>query len=206
MFEKFHSIDAEKQARILNAAMNEFARNGYANASTNEIVKAAGISKGLLFHYFDNKKQLFLYIYDYCLDISMKELYEQIDFEETDLFAKIRQIQNIKLEIVLRHPEFFRFVETAYTDQSSDIKDDIDQRNTDLLASSMSRLFANIDHSKFKDNLDIPKTINIILWSLEGYGQQLMKTAKLTGQELDYVAAAHEFDHYIEILKNGFYK
>ena len=59
---KFLALDQDKQDRILNAAMEEFARNGYKNTSTNKIVKQAGISKGLLFHYFSNKKELYLMI------------------------------------------------------------------------------------------------------------------------------------------------
>lgn len=59
---KFLELDKLKQDRIINAAMKEFALKGYKNASTNEIVKEAGISKGLLFHYFTNKKAYF-YIY-----------------------------------------------------------------------------------------------------------------------------------------------
>ena len=48
--EKFLKLDDEKRDRILNAAMKEF-RYGYVKASTDIIVKEAGISKGLLFHY-----------------------------------------------------------------------------------------------------------------------------------------------------------
>ncbi len=39
----------------MNAAISIFATQGYAHASTDEIVKRAGISKGLLFHYFISK-------------------------------------------------------------------------------------------------------------------------------------------------------
>lgn len=206
MYDKFLSIDAEKQERILNAAMKEFASKGYGNASTNEIVKEAEISKGLLFHYFQNKKQLFLYIYDYCLDISIKEVYEQVNFEETDLFAKIRQLQVIKLEVSERHPEFFSFFEVAYLETSAEIKPELDQRNTELLTSSVSKLFQHIDTTKFKDGVDVSKVINIVLWTLEGFGQQLLKTAKLTGTKLDYHTAFKQTDEYIEVLRTAFYK
>ena len=203
---KFLSIPLEKQERILNAAMNEFADRGYSSASTNEIVKQAEISKGLLFHYFDNKKQLFLYIYDYCLDISLKEFYGHVDADETDLFEKIRQIQQLKLEIAERHPAFFRFFETAYADTSPDIKDELDQRNTAILVESMGKLFHNIDVSKFKEGVDVQRCINILMWSLEGLGNQLLKQAKLAGTSLDYTAANAEVEEYINVLKLSFYK
>ncbi|MDD3656837.1 MAG: TetR/AcrR family transcriptional regulator, partial [Atribacterota bacterium] len=57
IYSQFHSLESEKQERIINAALKEFARNGYGKASTNEIIKQAGISKGSLFNYFNNKKE-----------------------------------------------------------------------------------------------------------------------------------------------------
>lgn len=205
MYSKFRSIDPEKQERILNAAMKEFADKGYSQASTNEITKAASISKGLLFHYFDNKKSLFLYLYNYCIDISLKEMYEQLDLEQTDFFIKMKQLLAVKMEIMKRHPAFFNFLETAYTETSSDMKDDLDQINTDLLNSSMHRLFANIDTSKFRAGIDTAKAIQLVLWSLEGFGQHLLRTANLTGDKLDYDTAFAEANEYIEILKISFY-
>ncbi|MFD6209493.1 TetR/AcrR family transcriptional regulator, partial [Peribacillus sp. NPDC060253] len=74
MFSKFLNMDKEKQDRIINAAIKEFAQKGYDNASTNEIVKEAGISKGLLFHYFQNKKQLYLFLYEHMIDILMEKI------------------------------------------------------------------------------------------------------------------------------------
>jgi AcrR family transcriptional regulator len=55
----FRSLNRDKQEKVLNAAVEEFALNGYRNASMNSVVKAAGISKGSLFQYFTNKHGLF---------------------------------------------------------------------------------------------------------------------------------------------------
>ena len=50
MNNRFFELPKEKQDRFINAALQIFAKNGYKKASTDEIVKAASISKGLLFH------------------------------------------------------------------------------------------------------------------------------------------------------------
>ena len=51
MNEKFFDLKKEKQDRMINAALKVFALNGYRHASTDDIVREAAISKGLLFHY-----------------------------------------------------------------------------------------------------------------------------------------------------------
>ena len=55
MNDKFFDLKKEKQDRMINAGLHIFAMNGYRHASTDEIVKEANISKGLLFHYFESK-------------------------------------------------------------------------------------------------------------------------------------------------------
>ena len=60
MNEKFQSLSQEKQQAVINAAMEVFGKNEYKRASTDLIAAKAGISKGLLFYYFRNKKELYL--------------------------------------------------------------------------------------------------------------------------------------------------
>ena len=52
--------------RILRAAVAAFGEHGYEGASTNQICADAGISKGLLFHYFKSKENLFMEVLERC--------------------------------------------------------------------------------------------------------------------------------------------
>lgn len=207
MFSKFLSIDVEKQNRILNAAMKEFAKKGYEKASTNEIVKESEISKGLLFHYFKNKKQLFLYLYNYCIDLNMNEFYKKIDLSESDFFTRLRQTQLIKMELLKKYPEIFRFIEAAYLEDSSEIKQELEAKNKELMKNGVDVLFKGIDTSKFKDGIDIKKVINIVIWTLQGFADEVMTREKLsTSNQINYDDAFLEADEYLNMLKNCFYK
>ena len=66
MNEAFFALPEEKRQRILNAALEAFAKHEYKKASTDDIAAKAGISKGLLFYYFHNKKELYLYLLEYA--------------------------------------------------------------------------------------------------------------------------------------------
>jgi len=61
---KFYSLPEEKQKAIINAGYRVFSQNSYRNSPMSEIAAAAGISKSLLFHYFQNKKELYLFLWD----------------------------------------------------------------------------------------------------------------------------------------------
>jgi len=52
-----------KRERILRAAVDVFARNGYFNAKVSEIAKAAGVADGTIYLYFDGKEDLLITIF-----------------------------------------------------------------------------------------------------------------------------------------------
>jgi TetR/AcrR family transcriptional regulator, fatty acid metabolism regulator protein len=52
-----------KRERILRAAVDVFAQNGYFNAKVSEIAKAAGVADGTIYLYFDGKEDLLVTIF-----------------------------------------------------------------------------------------------------------------------------------------------
>ncbi len=58
MNSRFFELKKEKQDRMINAALKVFGMNGYRHAGTDEIVREAAVSKGLLFHYLDRKRHV----------------------------------------------------------------------------------------------------------------------------------------------------
>ena len=92
MYEMFENLDPSKKERVLNAALAEFARKDYKDASTNAIVEAAHISKGILFRYFGSKKNLYLYLYRYVREVTDKEIYGYIDADKGDLPIILMQL------------------------------------------------------------------------------------------------------------------
>ncbi len=90
MDDNLKNIPEDKKEAILKAALEEFATRGYEKASTNKIVEKAGVSKGLLFHYFGNKKGLFIYVYNYYFKFLKEELYMKVDTEERDILERVK--------------------------------------------------------------------------------------------------------------------
>lgn len=68
---QFEEIRETKKALIIKAAMELFANEGYPLASISKIAKKAGISKGLIYNYFESKEDLLLQIMTAGLDDMM---------------------------------------------------------------------------------------------------------------------------------------
>ncbi len=58
----WHNLDEQRRERVLAAALAEFGRHGYSGGSLNVIAREAGVAKGSLFQYFDDKFDFFAHV------------------------------------------------------------------------------------------------------------------------------------------------
>ncbi|MGG3912902.1 TetR/AcrR family transcriptional regulator [Rossellomorea vietnamensis] len=201
------NIDSEKEDRIIRAATRIFAENGYEKASTNAIVKEAKISKGILFHYFNSKKELYVSLYEHLSDLFTEKIYERLDLNEHDIFVTIRSVTLIKFELFSVYPDLINFLTSAFSEEASEVKDEIEKYKSRMVESSFATLFSNIDTSKFKEGIDVNKSIQVIYWTFEGMANQQQQKAKSRSvDEINQEEVLAEIDAYIELLKISFYK
>ena len=198
---KFFDLPKEKQNTIINAAMSVFAHNDYKRATIDEIIKQAKISKGLLFHYFENKKGLYLYIYNYAEKFLIDEMQKSYDETQTDFFEMLIQAQTSKIKIMSVHPNLYGFLKNAYLEKNTEIVENLDIKFKQIISKSSSTLLNKIDVSKFKENISPEKVLDIIIWSSEGF------IKSRTEKQLENLTQLNEdFKSYLLLLKQNFYK
>jgi len=60
----FLNLSIKKQERILEASINEFSKRNYEQAKLSNIIKESNIPRGSFYQYFEDKKDLYLYLFD----------------------------------------------------------------------------------------------------------------------------------------------
>ena len=113
MNEKFYDLKKEKQDRMMNAGLRIFAANGYHHASTDDIVKEAQISKGLLFHYFGSKAGYYGFLYSYLSRFVILELRSSIRSKGMDFWELQKEILETETRIMEQYPAVFLFFESV---------------------------------------------------------------------------------------------
>src|SRR5216110_1809403 len=83
-----------KRERILRAAVDVFAKNGYFNAKVSEIAKTAGVADGTIYLYFDGKEDLLITIFREHTRHYLQSLEREL--------ANIRQPED-RIRIAIRH-------------------------------------------------------------------------------------------------------
>ena len=95
--QRFFHLKEEKKNIIKQAAMEECARVHYADISINQIIKAADISRGSFYTYFEDKDDLIRYLLqDFC-DACKKYILDQIEKADGDV---VEAAENMTLEMI----------------------------------------------------------------------------------------------------------
>jgi AcrR family transcriptional regulator len=207
LFEKLLNLESKRREEIINAALKEFAAKGFDDASTNVIAKEARISKSLMFHYVNNKKDFFLFLYDYCLEIIKKEYFDLIDLDEKDIFERLSNTYMLKVKVLKKYPWIFDFTKVVVFTDSEDVKKELDERRKNLDEYSLLNFYGDIDISKFRDNLDVEKSKQLIYWAIGGYANQILEEIRSDENYVaDYEKIGVEFNGYLNELRKSFYK
>ncbi|TYR73929.1 TetR/AcrR family transcriptional regulator [Rossellomorea vietnamensis] len=207
MDEKFFSLEQEKQDRILNAALKEFAQKGFKNASTNEIVKEAKISKGLIFHYFNNKKDLYLFLFDHFVQMLIDKMKREVDWEIKDIFDRHMEMSSVKIKMFHQYPHVFDYFNGIFFEEDPVIHLELEKRKNEFLSNNYKEMMGDIDTSKFREGIDVEKAKDIITWSLEGFSNKTQAKVKGMGlKEIGIEETILEMEEYLKVLKKSFYK
>jgi len=207
IIERFLKLDLEKRQRILKAAYEEFAEQGYEHASTNRIVKKAGIGKGMLFYYFNSKQELFNFLFNNGIDFIIREYIEKLDENESDFIEKYRHASQIKLKLYQENPHIFDFFATFYIKEDIELSKEMKAKLENLKNLGFSKMFSSIDKSLFRDDLEPELVMRLINLTFAGYEKELINRIKSENlQTANMEFYWDDFDKFLDALKKVYYK
>lgn len=165
------------------------------------IAKNAVVSKGLIFHYFESKMKLYLFLYDYCSELLSNEIFQKFKYTDTDFFNRLEQLQHLKLGLLQQSPYLTSFLQAAHFEEDREIIQAILVKNEKITVDGFQRIFADINYDKFKSNIDPAMVIQLITWTTEGFTKEIIQKGEF---QTDTIVS--EFNKYLELFKNNFYK
>lgn len=206
---KIMSLGEEKRRQIIDAAMKEFTK-GYRKANTSVIAREAKISKGLLFHYFPTKKELFFFLVKYSLGTVLPQ-YEKIDVSGKDFLESLWELTMVKMEMVKKQTYLYDFMLSALFSMQSEFPEEF-QGFTDPSVEFMGKIYAKTDNSLIRDDIAPDKAYKLMTWMIKGYSEQIMaemtarRAMSVANLEPDMQRLIDEWKEYLAILRKAFYK
>ena len=185
MNEKFFALPKQKQNAIINAGYRVFSQNSYRKSPMSEIAGEAGISKSLLFHYFHNKKELYLFLWDNCAKLTIKYLTEYKCYEQTDLFEMMYRGMKAKIRIMNQYPNMGSFVIKAFYERDPDISSAIHSSFKSYKAFKADKTLENIDTTQFAEEIDVKMMYREMYLASEGYLWEMQRNGTVDVEKME---------------------
>lgn len=188
----------DKEQFILGSAITCFSKYGYKKTSISDIYKEANVSKGLVYYYFKDKKELYLKSVEYSF-LLVNNVIEESMTNDKDIISKLSDITVIKIEFFLANKSVFNFISKAYSETCIDLEPELENLKKISKTDSLAILFEHIDNDLFKDESTIQKAISIISFTMNGaYNEAVLLDNKEDRKKV--------IEDYRDILIKLFYK
>lgn len=200
MNSKFFDIKKEKQDRMINAALKIFAQQGYRHGSTDDIVREAAISKGLLFHYFGSKLGLYHFIYDYSVRYMNLELRSGIAPGETDLFSVMKQMECAKMRAMKGYPYMQQFLNRSLSEDSYEALLSVEEKKN-ALEETYAAIDSQIDYEALPAGVDGGKLRKMLDFTIKGLMTERFQDASFQPEML-----YEEICGYLDMMRKIVYR
>ena len=202
----FFELNKDKQIKIINVGISEFAAYGYTNSSTNRMVKSSGISKGSLYKYFSNKEDLYFFILDTVTAELIESLEKRTIILSQELFQRVMEYFALELSWYIRNPEKSKLIIGAFTKNNTEIYQKTIERYKIIESDIFNKLLENINLNNFR--WDKQKTVNVLKWFLKGFNEDFLESIRIDNLSLEHIKNEYKksLTEYMEILKIGFLK
>ena len=192
----------DKRLAVLNAAIEVFGKYDYKRASTDLIAVKAGISKGLLFYYFRNKRELYLAAFEYARQTTIDFIMDARMGEITDFFEMLAYAGKKKFRLMAENPHVVDFALRSYYSEKEEVSEDLKAFSLREINGSYETYFQKIDFGKFKDGANPQRILKMLLWMMDGY----LHEQQMLGKSLRIPEIEEELDRWMDMFKAIFYR
>lgn len=173
-----------RRTQILQGAVQVFAEKGFHKATTKEIAKAAGVSEGTIYNYFDNKRELLFALIELIGVESLKVVVQEHAQDDPRSFLKAILLDRYQL-LYERGSVFAPIMAEIFAD--ADLRSEVYEKIAIPVAAQLERYFqTQIDASRFR-------LVDPVIVTRAFIGSMLFNSViKLTNIDSRYEAIAAE--------------
>lgn len=185
MNERFYALPEDKRKSIISAGFRVFSQYSYKNSPMSEIAAEAGISKSLLFYYFKNKKELYLFICKYSTQLTEQEIIRQKCYEKEDFFDIFLSGLKVKVQLMRQYPDLSLFQLKAYYEKDKSLRPEIDQLIGQYSGYENQSEMLKLDKEKFIEGLDLEMMYTDMFLASQGYLWEKMQSETIDPDQME---------------------
>mgnify|MGYP001046616146 CR=1 FL=1 len=210
--ETFFNLPDEKRRRIVDVAIDEFAENSYRNVSVSRLVARADIAKGSFYQYFEDKRDLYLYLLDLASEEKLAFLQAQEPPDpQMALFAYLGWLYEGGARFQFSHPRLAQVGYRAlYTD--APFREELLKRMKNAATAFYRQLIEQgIERGDIDPRVDPDMAAFVLGTLLNEFGNYLIEQIGLDPQRLaesglsaeEYERFGEQVDAFLYVLEHG---
>lgn len=162
MFFKMTKNQIERKLKILKAAVQSFASSGFHISDIDNIAKNAGVGKGTLYRYFQNKEDLFFESVKYCMDEMYDEIGKKLENVGYDNFVAV--LFDAHMDYYREHKDTYLLVANAIIQMPETAVDFFHELHKEKMKVILGKLENGVKEGAVKDvDLEIlVKMLNVL--------------------------------------------
>ena len=147
--------------RILDNALKEFSEKGYKGSSVNSICSAKDISKGIIYHYFNSKDELYLECVAECFTNLTEYLKSNFSISEGKVEDKVEKYFSIRRTFFSLHPEYQSIFSEVIILPPENLKGEIAERRKDYDAFTSEILLSLLQSLDLRHGISVEDAVAV---------------------------------------------
>ncbi len=204
--ETFFNLSQEKQEKVIRSAISEFLKHGFEKANVGAIAKQAGVAKGSIYQYFENKKELFVFAVNWSMSLLMNKYQKNVAMN-IDIFTYFYETAAPLLQMLREEREAAVFVQEVFLGKYGSVKD---QSMTAMLKAADDFVLKLVQQGKengsIRRDIDDHTLVLFLVAVSMKLKENLLNKAKSAGDDI-IDGGFEKYMCYIkdmmELLKNG---
>lgn len=165
----------KSKEKILQAAITEFSASGYDKVTMENICTRHGISKGMMYHYYSGKDDLFLLCVQNMYQMMQQYLEENMaELEKKDALHALKEFWMLRESFFGEHPPFKNIFENALLRTPPHLFEKIEEIRGPIEALNRQFLHRTIGKIELRENLK-KENVSIYLEAMESVFWKLVE-------------------------------
>lgn len=199
---KVKSFDRKEE--LLEAALDEFIVKSYEEASLNNIIKNAGISKGTFYYHFEGKRSLYMTLLQSTVDAKIEFMERKLkDFshnEDLNIFENLKLQARFGVEFAKEYPRYYLFGLMFYREKGNEIYDAAMNMLDDTSDTYYENLLEKaLEKGEIRGGVSLQFAKKIMLFLFYRHDEIF----DLNKEDFDFDLVLRDFDSLVDFIQYG---
>lgn len=151
----------QTRQKVIDSALLEFSEKSYGEASLNTICTAGNLSKGIIYHYFKDKDELYLICVKECFDALTEYLSGVVTVKDVPIERGLSNYFDARITFFAEHPLYLGVFCSAVMHPPAHLSAAIDEITTAFDGQSVSILTALLGTVKLRADVTTAEVVEV---------------------------------------------